>query len=139
WQARATDTRAVFRVVLGSDGSRAAIKAANYAAQLLRHVPDVSVSVVYVRPARGSGLGPAAAVAPVRNPIAEELDQAEQGLLQRSRAPFERAGIPTVSRVDQGPPGVRLCQLAAEHGADLLVVGSRGHTELKALIMGSIS
>jgi nucleotide-binding universal stress UspA family protein len=92
-----------------------------------------------VRPARGGGLGPAGSAAPARSPMADQIDEAEQGVLQRSVAPFEASGITVVGKVEQGQPGPRLCRLAAEEGVDLLVIGSRGHTEIKALILGSVS
>jgi len=126
-------------VLLGSDGSRAALKAAAYAASLLQHVPDATVSVVYVRSEAGASMGLGGQSAAARPRLTRQLSQAEQEVLERSSAPFARAGIAVSARVESGPPGQRLCTLAADERADLLVIGSRGHTELKALLLGSVS
>jgi nucleotide-binding universal stress UspA family protein len=67
------------------------------------------------------------------------LSEAAQDVLARTRAPFDANGIPVTASVEAGQPGQRLCALASERGADLLVVGSRGHTELKVLLLGSVS
>ena len=133
------DTAAVYRVLVGSDGSRAALKAASYAASLLRHVPDVQVDVVYVRPGLAASVGPGTQSSSARSALAAGLSEAAQDVLARTSAPFEANGIPVSASVEAGQPGQRLCALAAEHGVDLLVIGSRGHTELKALLLGSVS
>jgi nucleotide-binding universal stress UspA family protein len=72
-------------------------------------------------------------------PLAAGLREAAQEILARTRAPFDAAGIPVTTDVEVGQPGQRLRALASQRGADLLVVGSRGHTELKALLLGSVS
>ncbi len=129
----------MYRVILGTDGSKAALKAAAYAAGLLRHGPETTVSVVYVRPRLPAAVGPAAGPPAGSLEMADEVAQAERELLRRSSEPFEQAGIPVTWRVETGQPGSRLCTLAAEEGVDLLVIGSRGHSELKALLLGSVS
>jgi nucleotide-binding universal stress UspA family protein len=130
----------VYHVLFGSDGSRVALKAAAWAANFLRHVPDVTVSVVYVRASPSGSIGPAGQGQGMGGAaIAERLAEAEQDLLRRSSAPFAEAGLAVKARVESGSPASRLTRLAAEEGFDLVIVGSNGHTELKALLLGSVS
>jgi nucleotide-binding universal stress UspA family protein len=42
-------------------------------------------------------------------------------------------------RVERGNPGPTLCELAAELGADAIVLGSRGRGGLKRAVLGSVS
>lgn len=52
-------------------------------------------------------------------------------------AGIETEGVEVAGRVVQGSPGQVLVEAAAD--AELLVVGSRGHGELAALLLGSVS
>ena len=40
---------------------------------------------------------------------------------------------------DTGKPGERLCQVAFDEGAEMIVVGTRGHGKLRRTILGSVS
>ncbi len=48
-------------------------------------------------------------------------------------------GHPVAVRVEVGPPGKVLVEAAREVGADLLVVGSRGHSRWRAVLLGSVA
>jgi nucleotide-binding universal stress UspA family protein len=52
-----------------------------------------------------------------------------------------RLGLDEVAqlRVERGNPGPTLCELAAELGADAIVLGSRGRGGLKRAVLGSVS
>ena len=39
----------------------------------------------------------------------------------------------------QGKPGRVICQLAKDWGADLIVMGRRGHSRLEEMVLGSVS
>lgn len=49
------------------------------------------------------------------------------------------AGIETDSTQQTGDPGETVCQLAKTWGADLIILGRRGHTGLAELLWGSVS
>lgn len=65
----------------------------------------------------------------------------EQGLeLLRSRTDEATlAGVSTEFTQNSGNPSRTICDIAANWGADLIVIGRRGHSGLSELILGSVS
>ncbi|MFM7447672.1 MAG: universal stress protein [Leptolyngbyaceae cyanobacterium] len=51
----------------------------------------------------------------------------------------EAAGVTTIHQQIPGSAGRVICDLAASWGADLIVVGNRGRSGLKQLLLGSVS
>ena len=64
-----------------------------------------------------------------------------QGLeyLQRTASSVAETGIGVEFSQHVGDPGKSICELATTWDADLIVIGRRGHTGLKELLMGSVS
>jgi nucleotide-binding universal stress UspA family protein len=58
-----------------------------------------------------------------------------RSILERSEAELRRAGIECETRIDEGNPAEVLVRLAAECGADLLVIGNKG---IKRRVLGSV-
>ena len=56
-------------------------------------------------------------------------------ILERSEAELRRAGIECETRAAVGDPGEVLVQLAAECGADVLVIGNKG---MHRRVLGSV-
>jgi len=48
-------------------------------------------------------------------------------------------GIDTEIEAPQGPPGETVAQVAREHAADLIVVGTHGHTGISRFLLGSVA
>ena len=75
-----------------------------------------------------------------------DLGRARQEIRDRSTELTERAGgwlreqgLAVETAVRDGEPGPAVLAEAKEWGADLIVVGSRGHTALRRLLEGSVS
>ncbi|MBD2336422.1 universal stress protein [Calothrix sp. FACHB-156] len=60
-------------------------------------------------------------------------------LLQSFCAQANTVGVNAEYTQHLGSPGRIICQLAASWGADLIVMGRRGHAGLKELFLGSVS
>lgn len=67
-------------------------------------------------------------------------------IMSRARemlAPFIRmftdAGVPIEERMLEGAPGENICRVAAIEKCDLIIMGSRGFTDLKGLFLGSVT
>ena len=75
-----------------------------------------------------------------------DLEQARREIKNRSEQLAERVadwlreqGLSVETSVRDGDPGPAVVAEAKEWGADLVVIGSRGHTGLRRLIEGSVS
>ena len=70
------------------------------------------------------------------------LQQQEKGARQvvaNAAAQLTRAGLSVDTAVRQGDPRTVIVDEAAEWGADLIVLGSHGHTGLMRLLLGSVA
>lgn len=121
------------RVVVGADGSPHAASALRWA---LRQAALTGAAVEAVacwqRPVVSAGFGVYVDI-DVETPLREALDRAVAEALADTP---QAAAVPLLSRVVEGHPAWVLVESAA--GADLLVVGSRGHGAMSGLLLGSV-
>lgn len=72
-----------------------------------------------------------------------EIARAEEGVKRRVDELFERAGLAEVDRrrvnisIRGGKPWKEILQYAYDESADLIVMGSHGHTSFKDILLGS--
>ena len=126
-------------ILFATDGSPSAEKAQREAFDLARRLdaPLLCVSVAHATlPAVGyAGYGYANVVA--------ELTEAEhrrvKELLAKLAASACAAGIPCSTVLADGFPVEEICSIAAEHDAQLIVVGSHGWGAARRLFSGSVS
>jgi len=121
-------------IVVGVDGSASSVEALRFAAREARlrgatlhavtawHIPGV---------AYGGGFAPSVNVRSFESNAQESLDGALAKLGE------EREGVSIVLKVREGHPAHVLAEEA--RGADMLVVGSRGHGGFTGLLLGSVS
>src|SRR5690606_18400607 len=127
-------------VLIGTDGSEAAVEAASAGLALLRPAGRVVVATVVsdVDPALVTGTGFAGGV--MSPETLQELEAQRQQEGEAIVAATTRAlGVDAETRVVRGDPGHQLCVLAAELGASVIVVGSRGRGGLARALLGSVS
>jgi nucleotide-binding universal stress UspA family protein len=96
---------------------------------------DTKLTVVFVRQLP--------AIAPSPFAVTMDLDNywSDQERLASSRAADVLDGLGAAWRLEvrTGDPAVQLERAAEEHGADLIVVGARGHSVARRLLLGSVS
>ena len=117
------------RIVWATDGSENADRALSVARTLARE-HDASLLVVHIvqRYATKGGL----AAYPDENLVAEKLERVVEGLSGEGLT----ASVKIVDHV--GPqPAHEIADLAREAGADLIVVGTRGHGALSGCCSGA--
>jgi nucleotide-binding universal stress UspA family protein len=123
-------------IVCGVDGSRGARVALRHAAHLAEQL-DVRLVVAHVvqPPVSARGLGPTVPQL-AEIPLAA-LHAAGEALVDRV---LEEENLSDAKRrVVFGFPADRLANIAADEGAQLIVVGSRGRGTFKAALLGSVS
>jgi nucleotide-binding universal stress UspA family protein len=124
------------RIVLGVDGSDGSIQAARVAGRLTADL-GAELTAVHVRHVAPMALS-AAPVAVTSDPE-ETLGAIEELARKRTAQALDPLGIPWAFQVRAGDPAAELEQAAAEQRADLIVVGSQGHTVVHRLLLGSVS
>lgn len=127
------------RVVVATGGSEWSDYALRYALDLAVEYRVDEVVVVYVVPPTAKvTVDPMGMV--VLPPTPEAAPSATgQEVLARAEGEARSRGVRCRTVLRQGPVADEIVKLAAEDRADLLVVGSRGLTGIRRLLLGSIS
>lgn len=120
------------RIVVGFDGSEHSRKALERAADIAQGATVAVVAAANVTPYLRD---PAGGVAPI-DPAAVE---AREKALAHAREYLAGRGVKGEFIEGLGRPADVLVQEAQESGADLIVVGTRGHGAAKQLFLGSVS
>jgi nucleotide-binding universal stress UspA family protein len=68
-----------------------------------------------------------------------QAEAAGEAVLAHAVEVLQRSAVPAAVRRARGPVGQRVVEAATEVGADLIVIGSRGHGRLEELLLGSVS
>ena len=128
-------------ILVATDGSPASLKAAERGADLAAHYPGSQLILVNVAPLSLLDL------ATVRIPLGGE-DLLPHQLEERLKKNSEEILTATLKHMSAaegvqtrnllGHPGDAICDMAAELGADLLVVGARGHGQFHRILLGSV-
>jgi nucleotide-binding universal stress UspA family protein len=139
-------------VLIATDGSEQALAAARLVPQWLNPAAISRVTVLAVAAGAdpsslylGYDLDPmggysASALAMTDwEKLAAEVKRAGEAATKRTAAVLEGLAVPVETVVRQGAPANEILQAAEELHADLIVMGSRGWGQLKAMLLGSVS
>jgi nucleotide-binding universal stress UspA family protein len=130
----------VNHILVATDGSETALKAAAYAGELARAF-DARVSVLCVQSDElivSNAWGPGGALA---------VDQVRESLEQQAREKELPETVKAVGQLDQdanavliwGHAATEICRFASEQKIDLIVIGSHGRSGLREALLGSVS
>jgi nucleotide-binding universal stress UspA family protein len=80
---------------------------------------------------------------PTGAPELQRFEQAARRLAEEGAARARQAGVSAETRVARGTTSAEiatvLCDVAEDRGATLVVVGRRGQSRLKEVVLGSVS
>ena len=71
--------------------------------------------------------------------IVRELEEDGKAILAKGEETVKAKGIPVETRLKQGVPAEELLRAAVDEKADLIVLGSRGLSQVRAFFLGSVS
>ena len=119
------------KIVVASDGSDGAARAVPLAAELAKRDGAALVLIHVTEHVIGKGGGDL------------HVDEAEiKATVERQAEELRAGGLDvTVEMGDAslGGPAHRISEIAEEQGADLIVVGTRGHSPVGGLLLGSVT
>ncbi len=131
-------------IVVPTDGSDHARKAVSVAVDLAEKY-GARVIAVHVMPPIDAGSLPDELKRFAQNEIPggtnrQVLEAIGEQILQEARSQSEGETAPDVeTRLETGDPAAAILETAESEKADLIVMGSRGLSHLKGLLMGSVS
>jgi nucleotide-binding universal stress UspA family protein len=131
----------ISKILVPTDGSKAALKAVAYAAELAKQV-GASITIISVMD-KSSFLPqtvPAVSVSKkIMEPIEDYLKVAANAYADEAEKLCLKQGIQSKKVVRAGRPVDEIIKEAEKSRVDLMVIGSRGQSALKAAVLGSVT
>lgn len=124
------------KILLASDGSEGALKAAQAAATLAKKF-DAPLLILNVFPPLLMTF-PSYAVDGMDMPVSL-VEEGQQKVLAATGRVADNSGVPHTDRAEIGIPTETIVRIADDEAIDLIVVGCRGLSGLETLLLGSVS
>ena len=126
------------RILVALDGSEYSVKALEFAIDLAKKYQSQLI-LVHVVLRQIYAINPPEAGILAGTAIVRELEAEGKAILAKGEETVKTQGLPVIVRLRQGVPAEELLRAAAEEKADLIVLGSRGLSQVKAFLLGSVS
>ncbi len=123
-------------ILVPVDGSDGSIAAARFAARLAR---DAGASVTLFHSHDSTTADQLGMARMSREEFAQAQERIARGSFDRAREAMKGIDVAITEVPTIGPPAIEITAWAAQHRPDLIVMGSRGLSPLKTLLLGSIS
>jgi nucleotide-binding universal stress UspA family protein len=119
-------------VLVGYDGSEAAVNALKFAADLARSFGSSVHVLAVVRPPEFGGMVETEAVV-------EQSRQHYRNMLCAVESRHQHEAFKTYVHIAVGHPAEQIVRFAEGHGIDHIIVGHRGHTLFERWLIGSVA
>lgn len=126
------------RILVGLDGSDYSLRALDFAIDLAKKYQSELV-LVHVVMRQIYAINPPEAGILAGTAIVRELETEGKTILAQGEEKVKAQGLPVEARLRQGVPAEELLRAAADEKADLMVLGSRGLSQVRAFLLGSVS
>lgn len=120
-------------ILLPVDGSDHATRAAAYALKMAG-LMDARLLLLYCHRPFPVKLGEPH----FQNAIDKIMVQANT-LLEPFRSMLTEKGVDIADLIMEGPPGEKICEVARNESCEMVIMGSRGRSDLKGLLLGSVA
>ncbi|MGD8385608.1 MAG: universal stress protein [Desulfobacteraceae bacterium] len=120
-------------ILVPVDGSEPSRRAAAYAADLAKAM-SADILLVHCHRRFPSVLGE-----PYYQKAVTEIIEDANELLEPYRQILRDTGVSFSERILERPAGAAIVEIARIEGCDLVVMGSRGRTDLEGLLLGSVT
>ncbi len=128
------------KILLASDGSDYALRAARAAAELAKSLgASVTVLHVFTMPTTQMAIPGSPGVEMEPGALNTYIEQVQDAVAKRTGRVLDEAGVPYTTLLEAGHPAEVIIRIAEDDGYDLIVMGSRGMSEIKSFLLGSVS
>lgn len=128
------------KILLASDGSEYAIKAAEAAAELAKALgASVTLLHVFTMPSLHMAVPGSPAVDVDPGALSSYVEQVQDAVAKRTGRILEEAGVAYDTLLEAGHPAEVIVRIAEDDGYDLIVMGSRGLSAIQSFLLGSVS
>lgn len=127
------------KVLLPSDGSDTSLKAAAYAARLMKLNPQKQVTVLVVIPSVREFLSESKQNGELNQKLDAAVKEKAGEALIKTVDIFRSEGLSVSSELEKGDPAQVILDYAKRGRYDHIIMGSRGVSELRGAVLGSVS
>jgi nucleotide-binding universal stress UspA family protein len=131
----------ISKLLVPTDGSRAAQKAAMYAVDLAKQLNAsvIVLSVIDKRSFMGQTVPARETARHVIEPIEDYLWEAAEGYAEEVRKLCDKNGVKSKTVITAGHPVEDIVKEASRAKANLIIMGSHGKSALAAAVLGSVT
>jgi len=131
----------ISKILVPTDGSKTAQKAARYGVDLAKQLKAsvIVLSVIDQRSFIGQAVPAARTARHAIEPIEDYLREAAEGYAGEIKKLCDKNGIQSKTVITKGHPVEKIVKEAKKSQADLIVMGSHGRSALAAAVLGSVA
>jgi nucleotide-binding universal stress UspA family protein len=118
------------KILFATDGSTNSFKAAEKVSKLAGLL-QAGITIISVTPNIPIATAP--------QEIYKQIEENTKNVLEEARSFMEKKGLKVDTLLYHGNPGSVICEVAAEGGYDLVVMGNSGLGSIEELFLGSVS
>ena len=122
------------KIVLAVDGSEVSKNALRHAVELAKQNNGTLIAVYVIPPIDVLDIETFKPDSLMRG-----LRQEGEKILSEVRELAEKKGVNVQTRLEEGIPFEKICEVAQDSGADIIVMGSHGRTGIGKVLIGSVT
>jgi nucleotide-binding universal stress UspA family protein len=126
------------RILVAVDGSPFAERALKYAIELTKKY-SARLLIMHVVLRRFYAVTPSEAGVLATTVFVKEMETEGRDIMSKAEAQAKNEGIQYETKLLQGVPAEEIIKTSESENVDLIVLGSRGLTEVRAFLLGSVS